>query len=503
MSLRARILLCVLSGVLDPLGFAGFGLAALSWVAKVPVLIAVRDLPPLRTFAFAMVYGVIAYFGGYYWLMHTLETFAGMGPVAAWASTVLICAFLAVLFGLLLAFVQLLRRELQIAPVWSLAFICPTLEHLYPNIFPYNIGASQFRFTAVTQIIELTGLLGLSALVVLVNGALLEFCEARLDRRRVRHARWIVPLIALVFTLVHGFIRVSQIDARSATSRQLTVGLVQSNLSARDKMERPLDVIHRHRELTQELVAAHPEVELVIWPETSITAYVPHDQATLHHVLLPQRPMIVGAITRDAAQRRKNAALVIAADGTITGRYEKRALLPFGETIPYEDAFPWLRRLFPHSGRLRPGTSLHHLHAVGTTFIPTICYEDIQPARVREIWRQSGPAEAILNLSDDSWFGDTHEPRIHLALATFRAIEARRAFIRSTNTGISALIDPAGRIVAETGQHTRENLIGRIPLIHNSNTTLYLRHGEWFGWLCVAITAGALALVVRRLTARR
>jgi len=167
--------------------------------------------------------------------------------------------------------------------------------------------------------------------------------------------------------------------------------------------------------------------------------------------------------------------------------------------IPFESTFPSLRRLFPFTGRYSPGTALHHLQAAGATFLPTLCYEDIQPSRVREIWSQAGPADALVNLSDDSWFGDTHEPRIHLTLATFRAIETRRALIRSTNTGISALVDPVGRIFAKSGQHTCETLLGAIPLIRDGSSTLYMSWGDWFGWFCVLLTLSAfVSLRVRR-----
>lgn len=477
MSLRARILLCVLSGVIDPLGFAGFGLFPLTWIAKVPVLLAVRDLPPRRAFGYAMIYGVIAYFGGYHWLAHTFSTFGGLPAIAAWLGTILVCTYLGLLFGLLITIV----RCLGIPPVWSLAFVNPALELLFPNIFPYNIGASQHRFTAITQIVELTGMLGLTALIGLVNGAFYELVASRLDHRKPVTARLLVPAFAFTATLAFGLVRLSQIDAQKHP--QLTVGLIQTNIDALHKLRTIASLREAHLAMTSDLVTAHPEVQLIVWPETVIKAPAPE---------LP-RPFILGAMVRETGNRIFNAAL------TTEGRYDKRSLLPFGEVIPFESTFPSLRRLFPFTGRYSPGSSLHHLQAAGATFLPTLCYEDIQPSRVREIWSQAGPADALVNLSDDSWFGDTHEPRIHLALATFRAIETRRALIRSTNTGISALVDPAGRILAKSGLHARETLLGAIPLIRDGSSTLYMRFGDWFGWLCVLLTLTALvSLRVRR-----
>ncbi len=477
MKTRTRIALAVLSGVLEPLGFAGFGLFPLTWIAKVPVLLAVRDLPPRDAFRYGMIYGLIAYFGGYHWLAHTFSTFGGLSPVLAWLGTLLVCSYLGLLFGFLIAMV----RYLKVPPVWSLAFVNPALELIFPNIFPYNIGASQHRFTAITQIVELTGMLGLTALIGLVNGTCLELLESRLDHRKLFKARVLVPALIFAITLAFGLVRLSQFDSQKHP--QLTVGLIQTNLDAAQKLRNMASLRADHQTMSHTLVAAHPEVELIIWPETVIKAPPPE---------LP-RPFILGAMLRDDQNHLFNAAL------SPESRYDKRSLLPFGEMIPFESTFPSLRGLFPFTGRYTAGSSLHHLQAAGITFLPTLCYEDIQPARVREIWAQSGPAEALVNLSDDSWFGDTHEPRIHLALATFRAIETRRALIRSTNTGISALVDPAGRILAQTGQHTRETLVGRFPIIRDGSTTLYMRFGDWFGWLCVLLTLSTfVSLRMRR-----
>ena len=500
MSIRTRLALSLLSGLLEPLGFTGFGLFPLTWIVKVPVLLAVHDLPPRRAFPVAMVYGVIGYFGGYYWLGHTFSVFGGFPAFAAWSGAFSICACLGVSFGLLLALTQFFRSR-GIAPVWSLAFVNPAIELLYPNIFPYNISASQYRFTAITQIVEITGLLGLTALVGLVNGGVYELLESRYQRRACLHRRWAVPLAAFVLVLSYGMLRIREIDRQSATARQLTVALIQANLSPQAQ-DKAFESFREHHAMTWALAEATPRPELVIWPETSIKLPLRRDVTTLPGALRQPMPLLTGAITRTYDSRSFNSLLAITPAGEITSRYDKRSLLAFGEMIPFEEQFPSLRQWLPRTGNLLAGKSLDHLHAVEATFLPTICYEDIQPTRIREIWQHAGPAHALVNVTNDAWFGDTHEPRTHLALATFRAIETRRALIRSTTTGISALIDPTGRIITQSGQHTREVLSGTIPLITDGGTTFYLRHGEWFGWLCVALTIlGACYTKKRRLTA--
>ena len=178
-----------------------------------------------------------------------------------------------------------------------------------------------------------------------------------------------------------------------------------------------------------------------------------------------------------------NTAFLTSASGEVLARYDKIELVLFGERIPLADTFPRIRSWFPRSSTFTPGENPQHLRFGTLTFLPTICYEDILPALVRRLWRSGGPANILVNLTNDSWYGDSHEPLIHLALASFRAVETRRSLIRSTNTGISALVDPVGRITARSGQWRREVLVGDVAVIETGASTLYMRFGDIVGWL--------------------
>jgi apolipoprotein N-acyltransferase len=141
--------------------------------------------------------------------------------------------------------------------------------------------------------------------------------------------------------------------------------------------------------------------------------------------------MIWGALTYrrrpDGGADAFNTALLTSASGDVLGSYDKIELLLFGERIPLVNTFPEIRRWFPRSSTFTSGESLEPLRLGALTFLPTVCYEDILPALVRRLWRSGGPTSVLINLTNDSWFGDSHEPMIHLALASFRAIETRRA----------------------------------------------------------------------------
>jgi apolipoprotein N-acyltransferase len=200
-----------------------------------------------------------------------------------------------------------------------------------------------------------------------------------------------------------------------------------------------------------------------------------------------------------AAAGIHGSALLTAASGRILGTYDKMVLVPFGEYIPFGDTFPALYSLAPTAtGRFLPGKSRDPLPFGKYLLSVNICYEDIFPGQVRSLMR-GGPGrripDAIFNLTNDSWYGNTTEPIEHLALASFRSIEHRRSLVRSTNTGISAFVDPVGRIVTRSGVWTRETLVDRVPMMQGG--TLYALAGDWLGWLCGLLSLAGIGRALR------
>jgi apolipoprotein N-acyltransferase len=174
-------------------------------------------------------------------------------------------------------------------------------------------------------------------------------------------------------------------------------------------------------------------------------------------------------------------------------------LVPFGEYIPFGETFPALYKLLPVRGRFQPGETSEPLLFGKYLLSVNICYEDIFPGHIRSLMRGRADRrkpDVLINLTNDSWYGNTTEPVEHLALASFRSIEHRRSLVRATNTGISAFVDPLGRIVARSGIWTRETLVDRVPMMQGS--TVYGVLGDWIGWLCGMLALAGFALSVRR-----
>ena len=189
-----------------------------------------------------------------------------------------------------------------------------------------------------------------------------------------------------------------------------------------------------------------------------------------------------------------NSAAVIAPNGAWTARYDKIHLVPFGEYVPFEKLFSFASGLTREIGTFARGKSRLPLQ-VGDTKIGTfICYESIFPDEVRQFAKNG--AELFVNISNDGWYGEGGAPWQHLNQARMRAVENNRWLLRDTNTGITAVIDPLGRVVAEAPRNQRTQLQAAYSL--EETTTFYTRHGDWFPLLCAIITLLGLLLRVFR-----
>jgi apolipoprotein N-acyltransferase len=340
------------------------------------------------------------------------------------------------------------------------------------------------------------------------NLAVAEPVLAHMAGRKIDRRLMVVGASALAFDLVYGIVRVGVIDKRAAASQELTVGTVQANMGLFEKHQNPYEGMNRHMKLTGDL--KREGVDLVVWSETSVMNPLP---ATAYKDAVRDNvgrrlgvPAIVGSVLIDRVGGARgyklyNSALSTNFRGEVTGRYDKEYLLTFGEYLPFGNMIPKLYEWSPNSGRFEPGTSLEPLviadksgndHKVTTL----ICYEDILPSFTREaVNHANGESELIVNMTNDAWFGDTTEPWEHLALAQLRAIEHRRYLVRSTNSGVSAIVDPVGRVLSHTKTFQQETLREKIHWMRAS--TLYEALGDW-PWRLAALAVGLMAFVRKR-----
>ena len=484
------VALAAAAGILHFLGFVGFGLWPLALVAFAVLWAALER--GRRPALLGAVFGVVSYAGGFAWMWRIVDAFLG-GNVLLGA---LLWGLDAGWFGLRYALYAVLYRLVR-ARGWPPALAgVPTLvliEWLFPMLFPVHLGHALGEQLALVQIADLGGPLLLTALVGLLNAAAFEAWRWWRGAGRAP-ATWTVATVALLATVAYGLARIAALDAAVAAAPAMAVGIVQGNLGIQEK---GADARRDHqRYLAQSrALLADGAVDLLIWPETvyarGLRGPLPVRGELIRDDL--RVPLLFGGVLvhDDGSSRRvANAAMLIEADGGLRTAYEKNLLIPFTEYVPLADLLPEaVTARFRSTSHFNAAAATPSL-TLGTWRIATpICYEAVRPAFVRRMVCD-GDANLIVTLANDAWFGDSQEPALHLAMARMRAVELRRFLVRATNTGISAVVDPVGRLVARGGLLTAENL--RAPVAQLQERSLYSRLGDWPGWLAGVILAAAM-----------
>lgn len=496
---RLDLVLAALTGILYPVTFMIPHAGILSWVLLVPLFYAISDKIPKNAFRLGLLAGTLSNFIGTYWLIGTLSRFGGFPIPVSVVFIFVLGAFSGLSYAIFSYIVTRLGftkqpgliSALLIAAVWT------SIEYFFPFLFPYGIGNSQPDYLPIVQIFDIFGVYALSFIIVLVNVAITRTIINR------GGAPFPVKEIALAAVLVaaslaYGYVRIGQVDEEIANAPKLRIGMVQANFDFLEKSESKEEVVtEKHKEMSLAL----KDVDLIVWPETSIQAWFPTDSKYLIVRDAPGVPymegkyFIVGGMSFTPKEEnievltsdnviQYNTAFLTDSEGRILSRYHKNKLLLFGEYLPFAKYFPAIKKISPASGDFTPGDEfdLFVIEDKGARIGPIICYEDILPPFSRKFAEKG--ANLIVNITNDAWFGRTIAPYQHLFVSIPRSIETRKYMLRSTNTGISAIIDPVGRVVAETPTFERMNLEGEVGLMNGENT-FYTKTGDVFPVACL------------------
>ena len=492
----------VLSGVLYWLAFPGVDAWPLAFVAFVPLLLALRGQTPKRALVLGLTSGLVMNVAGFYWLFVMLRSFSGFPTALCLLLVLVICTYQG---GRIALMGWLYARGAQRG--WPHALVAlgafAARELIFPLLFPWYFGATVYEVHALAQLAELGGPILVGITILGVSLSIEELIHSRFVNRAVNRRLLFAGLGGLAVSALFGYARIPQVDARARAAEPLHVGIVQGNMGLMAKRERALEGLSRHRRMTGELTKLG--VDLVVWSETSVNLNVPEDIYRAFYKAnvtqnLGVQAIFGGVIVRGdptpGRQQYFNSALSSDAEGNITGRYDKEHLLYFGEALPFERTFPIVRTWSPTSGRFSAGTGLDPLPFETTTGRHSasvlICYEDVLPAFTNRMVRHAHP-DLLVNITNDAWFGNTSEAWEHLALATFRSIEHRRYFVRGTNSGISAFVDPVGRIIVQSHPFRAEEIDAVVHLMHER--TVYESVGDAPAW---ALAAMVLVFAVRR-----
>jgi len=480
------------------LSFPKFGHAAVGWIALVPLLVALHGATGVRAARLGYLAGAVSALGLLYWTSLVVVQYGGL-PLVAGALIMLALCLAFALFPLLFGWATG-RLVARFGPLGLLGtpflWVATELARAHTFFeFPWCLlGYSQHSFLPVIQIASVTAVYGVSFLLVACSALLaIALVEARFWRPATLGA---LSVLAVTWTL--GSWALSRPVRESG---RVSVGLVQGGIRQEDKWlpENAWSNVGRHLELTAQ--AAARGARLVVWPESAVPFL--YDAEPALATLLQQTVrkhgihLYFGNDDRELGPGDERRIFVgtklLDPSGTLTARYRKIRLVPFGEYVPLKAVFTLggrvAAKLVQEVSDFSPGSEAVTGDVLGHRIGGYICYEAIFPGLVRRFTAQG--AELLVNVTNDAWYGTTSAPYQHLAMAAFRAVENRRYLVRAANTGITAVVDPWGRVLEPTPLFEQAVLVREVPFV--AETSFYTRHGDVFARACAAAALALLA----------
>jgi apolipoprotein N-acyltransferase len=518
--------LAVLSSALQILIFPKPSLFFLSWVAMAPLIYGLlrgrggegelvdsegRSLRPFTVkqgILIAWVSGVLWYLGTCYWIYPVMNGYGGLNAIAASLITIGYCVIMALHHGAFGGLVVLMARRSSLGnrrPLLLAPFFWVAIEYFRDRVtgVPWlPLGSAQVDNVPFARIAEVTGIYGLSFAVMLVNCA---FVAGLLLYGR-RRKNLLISATAAAIALQMGYFAKAEIFPANKEAL-----LVQENIPVLDPVQWTPELYDQtigslaQLSVQQNRRASSDDPGLIIWPESPAPFFIndPRLRPWLATIARDSSSfLVIGSVgTAESkvpgSQQLLNSALVVDPHGRFLGHYDKIHLVPFGEYVPMQEYLFFARKLTREVGDFARGTERKVFDIDGARIGVFICYESIFPDEVRQF--TANGAQVLVNISNDGWYGDTGAPFQHLQMARMRAIENHRWVLVATNNGVTASIDPYGRIVKKLPRNVRAAMVA--PFSPQIETTFYVRNGDVFAWTCVVISI--LAIFVRtRIRAR-
>ena len=503
---KTRIILAAASGLMLTGSFPNIDFGWLIWIAFVPLLIAIRNCGVKKSFVLGFATGMVHYMTLLYWVVYTMRTY-GYLP---WPVCVLILILFSMVLAAYIAVFSVAVSRMQLMPVAGLITIPSVwvglewVRSFFLTGFPWeSIGHSQYHTLHIIQISDTLGAYGISFLVLLVNTALF-FLYLSLRRydwhgtlisRRFAAVSLAGCLLLLGLDWLYGAHRLSAVDQMVKSVPAIRLKVIQGNIEQSLKWNPKFQIstIEKHLHLSQSTGDQKPD--LIIWPETALPFYFQHNVPLTTKVSRGIQEIGTYFITGSPSFARRihridyyNSAYLIGPDGIPLEKYDKTHLVPFGEYVPLKRWLPFLDKLVEQVGDFDRGEVGDTITWKDNKLGILICYELIFPYISRAMVRNG--ATLLINITNDAWYGRSSAPYQHFSMAVFRAVENRRALVRSANTGISGFIDPAGRIQTATPLFEEAAATQNVPIL--SGLTFYTRFGDVFAKVCLAIAAMAL-----------
>lgn len=461
-----QLALALLSSLLLLVIFPHLNLYFIAPFALSPLLYVLAQIPSgRRRFLLGWIAGIVYWFFLCIWIQRVLEVHGGMGQFGSWGAFLLFCLLKALHLAVFSWLAGPLMRTVYCVP--AVAALWAGLERTHGTFgFAWlALGNAGIDMSLPLRAAPFAGVYGIS-FVFAMMAAGVACVLLRYPRNRL------YPLLGLGILYL-----LPAVPAGVRTTDRALV--VQPNIDPEVDWNPGLEL-----QTEQQLSALSNAIsaKLVIWPELPAPLYFYNDpdfHSTAERVAQSHQAFLFETVAFNAKEQPLNSAVLLRSDGTQIGRYDQIFLVPFGEFVP--PLFSWVNRITKEVSDFVPGHDIHVFPAVGHTLGVFICYESAFPHLVRQFPKAG--ADVLVNLSNDGYFGHSVAREQHLMLVRMRAVENRRFILRSTNDGITASIDPSGRIVRALPPY--QQVGGLLPYAAIGSTTFYTRHGDWFAWSCL------------------
>jgi apolipoprotein N-acyltransferase len=373
--------------------------------------------------------------------------------------------------------VQLARRGV---PRWVAFGTGVYASTFVPAVFPWNPAGGATPVPELVQLAELVGERGVTLLMALSAGLLVEAY-----RRTPRWPRGALVLGAALglplLMFLEGKVRMARVERDREVAPSVTVGLVQPGTAALERWDpgQADAIIHRLTSLTR--TAEKQGAQLTVWPEAAYPLQLPHASRYCPvgvRAILPmgvRGPVLTGVVMTGANGDLYNSAAICRSNGSLSAPYDKLRLLTFGETVPVIDRIPWIRRTFSRGAGLVPGER-NMVQTSGPIRASVLnCFEDTLPEAGREA--MADRPNLLINVTNDAWFAGSGESELHLRLAVLRAVESRRDLVRAVNLGPTSWVDAAG-VVRGRYASPLPGVLVAMPKLLEWGPTLFDRVGD-------------------------
>jgi len=503
MTFKRRILLIAASALLCTAAFPALDLWPAAWFCLVPFFFAVAASKLRTSFVLGVLFGCLHFFGLAWWVFSALYVYTGAGLTVSVLFMLVIGLLLGLYYGLFAAAATIIMRSRLpwYAKPASCAAAWVCVEYMRANLFsgvPWELlGYSQYSLGAVIQIADITGVYGLSFLLVFVNCCLYQACR---DLPAAGKAlRTLAPAGVLTFVvLLYGVVQLNRYPALDG-KRPVGdgIGIIQCSFLQDERWREDTQAQQLERYLALTEAACLKGARLIVWPEAALQSYlqerIPAEIIRLlgrHDVmLLLGGPRYTGA---SRAYTFYNSVFALTGGG-IVRFHDKIHLLPFGEYFPL-NRIDLLRTAYAGPRQYSAGTCHTVLDTPAGRIGTPVCFEIAFPAIARGFVEQG--AGMLVTVSNDAWFGRSSAHYQHFSMAVLRAVEFRRPVLRSANTGISGHIDRAGRILERIGPFQEGLLMTAAEA--GTGSTFYCRYGDVFAGLCCIVFLCCMTAVLRR-----